>query len=117
MSSVTKALGSVRQEALMRSLDELLIKHAHPKPRGPFRSLQRATDARRILERGVNRLWVLGYHLEHISQLTIEHLDALEIDWRQCGYSPSAIANYASAFGRLGDWLGVNLRRRNRHLG
>jgi len=106
------AVGSVRQDALMASLASLIAAKAHARPTGPFKSKQRAIDASRILERSVLRLWAMGYHLKHINDVRPEHVDALKIDWQLCHYRPSAIANYCSAFAHLGDWIGVDLRRR-----
>lgn len=102
---VVPAVGSAQLEALLKSLDRTLARHAHTINGRPV-SAATYRSTRHTLIAALTRIWNLGYHLKSVHQLRTLHVKALALDWSSQGYTANTIINNLCRLRQLGRWLG-----------
>jgi site-specific recombinase XerD len=68
-------------------------------------SSSRAQSVERTLQRGVERIWALGFHLDDVKAIEAEHVQALVDSLAEMGYAATTVQSYVGVFRQLGRWL------------
>lgn len=103
-----------RRERFVSSIRRLM-KRRVKQAIGRQLNAKRQESLEKVLVRGAERVWALGYHLDDVAKLDVLHVNALLHALENEGYKSGTITSYLSAFRQLGRWLGdtemANLKR------
>lgn len=104
MPSFERATPARRREALLASVGRLCRRMVRQRYGKQFSS-GRALSVERTLQRGVERIWALGYHLDDVKMIDAHHVQALVESLSAMGYAASTVQGYVGVFRQLGRWL------------
>lgn len=97
-----------KKTRLLASINRACARKAKQRYGRPV-TAKRLQSIQGLLLRGATRIWSLGFHIDDVSRIADEHLQALVDDLKSAGFSDSTVVAYKGAFHTLAAWQGRTL--------